>query len=78
MSSPKEPDSAALETLPGSTVVNWRQIGGGVEINAASWSHQAERIFVPAVIRLLAKLHRELEDDRQQLLEARRSRQQEW
>jgi len=71
-------DTAALETIPGGQIINWRQIGGGVEINEAAWTHQAERIFVPAVIRLIAKLHRELQDDRQRLLATRVQRQKEW
>lgn len=71
-------DSTALQTAPGSAVVHWREIARGVEINAAAWTEQAERIFVPAVIRLIAKLHRELQPERGQLLEARLARQEEW
>ncbi len=78
MSSVQDPDSAALEAVPGARIINWHQIGGGVEINQAAWTQQAERVFVPAVIRLLAKLHRELEEDRQRLLAARLERQKQW
>ena len=78
MTTLRDPESTGLDTLPGSPIINWRHIGGGVEINEAAWSQQAERIFVPAVIRLIAKLHRELQQDRQTLLAARLERQAEW
>ena len=78
MATVKDPGSTGLDTLPGSPIINWRLIGGGVEINEAAWTPQAERIFVPAVIGLIAKLHRELQPDRQRLLVARLERQEEW
>ncbi len=78
MTTLKDSQSTSLDLLPGSPAITWRQIGGGVEINAAAWTQLAERIFVPAVIRLIARLHRELEAERQQLLAARLGRQARW
>jgi malate synthase len=78
MTTERGTESTALEAVPASPVINWRQIGGGVEINEAAWTHQAERLFVPAAIRLIARLHRELHDERQRLLAARLVRQKEW
>jgi malate synthase len=78
MTSEHEAGTTALEAVPGGRVIQWRQIGSGVEINEAAWTHQAERIFTPAAIRLIAKLHRELQDERLSLLAARVGRQEEW
>ncbi len=78
MTSDQEPTISALDSVPGGRVVSWRHLGEGVEINQAAWTHQAERIFVPAVIRLLADLHRELQERRFELLAERARRQQRW
>jgi len=78
MTSEYEAGTTALEAVPGGRVINWREIGSGVEINEAAWTHQAERILSPAAIRLIAKLQRELHDERLALLATRVERQQAW
>lgn len=78
MTSENEAGTTALEAVPGGQVINWRQIGKGVEINDAAWTHQAERLLSPAAIRLVAMLHRELQSERHDLLAVRLERQREW
>ena len=78
MTTVDDSESTALEAAPGSAVINWHEIARDVEINMAAWTYQAERVFVPAAIRLIAELHRELQPERQQLLDARLARQEEW
>ena len=78
MTAENESGTAAVDAVPGGQVVRWRQIGEGVEINSAAWTQQAERIFAPAIIRLIAQLHRELDGERLSLLSDRKQRQEEW
>ena len=55
--------------------VRWRTLADGVEVNNAAWTEQTREILEPDAVQLVADLHRALEDRRQQLLEARRARQ---
>ncbi len=50
-------------------------IGEGVTINSAAWTAQAQRVLVPEALALLSRLQRALEPRRQELLEARKTRQ---
>jgi malate synthase len=50
----------------------------GVEIHAPAWTDAARRVLVPGAVDLLARLHRDLEGERQTLLAARRDRQAAW
>ncbi len=50
----------------------------GVQIGAAAWTDAARRVLVPDAVELLARLHRDLEGQRQALLGVRRDRQEEW
>ncbi len=59
------------------TASGWTRLEDGVEINPAAWTPDAECILAPAV-GLVARLERELADERQLLLEARRRRQAEF
>ncbi|MEM9664851.1 MAG: malate synthase A [Bacteroidota bacterium] len=55
--------------------VSWIDLGNGVQINAAAWTPQAQRVLTPEAQALLARLHRHLEAERQRLLAARATRQ---
>ncbi len=50
----------------------------GVEINRAAWTPEARRVLVPEALELIARLHRELDPERQRLLAARVERQRAW
>ncbi len=56
------------------TASGWMRLEEGVDVNPAAWTPDAERVLAPA-IGLIARLERELAEERQQLLVARRQRQ---
>lgn len=60
---------------PAATDVVWKTLAPGVEINEAAWTPAAERILTPPALDLVARLHRELQEERQRLLESRVERQ---
>ncbi|MEM8601291.1 MAG: malate synthase A [Bacteroidota bacterium] len=51
------------------------ELADGVEINTFAWTPQARRLLTPDALALLARLHRALEPERQNLLMARKARQ---
>ena len=55
--------------------VDFTVIAEGVMINTAAWTAQAQRVLTPEALALLARLHRALEPRRQELLDARQTRQ---
>lgn len=61
MSSQASPDQPEMTTL-----------AEGVEITAAAWSGATKKVLTPEAVALVAGLHRQLEGERQALLEARR------
>ncbi len=73
---PENVTKPPVEIAPAQPRCIWKSLGSGVEINEAAWSDQVERYLQPEVVRLLARLHRDLDRDRQELLLARVSRQQ--
>jgi malate synthase len=54
---------------------DWRAPLDGVEINAAASTDRAQRLLPEGVLELLRTLHRTLEDERQDLLSARKEQQ---
>jgi len=58
-----------------SDAVTWTDCGHGVTVNDNAWTDQARRVLTPAVLALVADLHRALEPQRQELLDARAERQ---
>jgi malate synthase len=70
-------DSAlTAESSPSAaTDVAWKALAPGVEINEAAWTPAAERILTPSALDLVARLHRELQEERRRLLDSRLERQ---
>jgi malate synthase len=64
-----------VEISPAQPRCSWRDLGSGVEINESAWTDQAEKHLQPEVVRLLARLHEQLDARRRELLEARNDRQ---
>ncbi len=60
------------------TAPRFRPLAPGVAICAAAWTPDAQRLLPPWALDLVARLHRELEPDRQALLAARRERERRW
>jgi malate synthase len=60
---------------PTATDVGWKPLAPGVEINEAAWTPAAERILTPSAVDLVARLHRELQEERRRLLGSRVERQ---
>jgi malate synthase len=58
-----------------SDTLSWSDRGHGVTLHDAAWTEQAQRVLPPALLRLVADLHRSLEPQRQALLAARTERQ---
>jgi malate synthase len=72
---------ATAGAVPGghpATVLAWVPLAAGVEIYGAAWTAAAQAVLVPAAVEILARLHRALETERQELLAARRERQAAW
>jgi malate synthase len=55
--------------------VEQKGLAPGVVINAAAWTEQAERVLTPGAVSLIAGLHAALQEERQELLQARTVRQ---
>ncbi len=60
------------------SVTEWRPIADGVEIWAAAWTPAARELLTPPAVEMLANLHRKLDGERRELLEARARRQAAW
>jgi malate synthase len=73
-------DTAAPGANPAGTTgaADWMPLAPGVEIDSAAWTAAARRVLAPAAVELVARLHRELERERQALLAERLGRQAEW
>ncbi len=60
---------------PSAADVGWKTLAPGVKINEAAWTPAAERILTPSALELVARLHRELQEERRRLLGSRVERQ---
>ncbi len=57
---------------------HFRPLASGVDVCGAAWTPDAARLLPEDLVALVARLHRELEGERQALLAARREREREW
>ncbi|HUJ75541.1 MAG TPA: malate synthase A [bacterium] len=71
MQAPRSQQPAPQSGQPTPPVAD-RELSPGVLLNPRAWTADAQRVLVPQVTGLLAKLHRQLEPQRQALLAARR------
>jgi len=60
------------------SAVRWKTLADGLTINEAAHTPQAERVLTPEALPVIVALHRALEDERQELLAARKERQAKW
>ena len=58
--------------------VRWKPLADGLTINEAAHTPQAERVLSSEALPVIVALHRALEEERQELLAARKERQAEW
>ncbi len=64
-------DSSRVNASSVSSQVRWVDLGSGVKINEAAYTPQARKILSREALDLIASLHRELDGERLQLLDAR-------
>ncbi len=70
--------TSAIAEPPRRSAADWRRLTEGVALWGPAWTGGAERILGGEVVDLLARLHRELDPERRELLAQRARRQAEW